>query len=79
MKTQQAIDHAGSARALADLLGITPSAISQWGEDVPESRYWQMQVLRPDWFKTSQDTWDGSERRSKDRPSSADHKARAHG
>lgn len=54
MKTQQAIDHAGSARALADLLGITPSAISQWGEDVPTPRTWQLRVLRPDWFKDSE-------------------------
>lgn len=53
MKTQQAIEHAGSARLLADLLGITPSAISQWGDDLPESRCWQLKVLRPDWFTES--------------------------
>lgn len=50
MKTQQAIAHAGSARALADLLEITPSAISQWGDEVPESRCWQLKVLKPAWF-----------------------------
>lgn len=50
MKTEQAIEHAGSARALADLLGITPSAISQWGDEVPEARYWQLRVLHPEWF-----------------------------
>lgn len=51
MKTQQAIEKAGSSKALADLLGITPSAISQWGDDLPEARVWQLRVLRPDWFE----------------------------
>lgn len=55
MKTQQAIAHAGSARALADLLEITPSAISQWGDEVPESRCWQLRVLKPEWFASPGD------------------------
>lgn len=50
MKTVQAIKQAGSASALADLLGITPSAVSQWGEQVPNGRVWQLRVLRPEWF-----------------------------
>lgn len=50
MKTEKAIDHAGSPKALADLLGITPSAISQWGEDVPQAREWQLRVMKPEWF-----------------------------
>ena len=50
MKTQDAIDRMGSAKALGDLLEITASAISQWGEDVPETRVWQLRVLRPEWF-----------------------------
>lgn len=50
MKTAKAIEHAGSPKALADLLGITQSAISQWGEDVPEARVWQLRVLKPEWF-----------------------------
>ncbi len=50
MKTQDAINLAGNAKALADLLDITSSAISQWDEDVPEGRRWQLQVLRPQWF-----------------------------
>lgn len=53
MKTKQAISLAGgTTKALADLLGITSGAISQWGDDVPESRIWQLRVLRPDWFQT---------------------------
>jgi hypothetical protein len=51
MKTETAIAHAGSPKALAELLGITPSAISQWGEDMPEGRMWQLRVLRPEWFE----------------------------
>ncbi len=51
MKTQHAIDLAGSAKALADTLEITPSAVSQWGEEVPNSRVWQLKVLRPEWFE----------------------------
>ena len=50
MKTQQAINLAGNAASLAKLLGITPSAITQWGENVPEKRVWQMRLLKPGWF-----------------------------
>lgn len=51
MKTATAIKHAGSTKSLAELLDITPSAISQWGEDMPQPRVWQLQVLKPEWFK----------------------------
>lgn len=54
MKTEDAIEHAGSAKALAELLGITPSAISQWGEEVPQPRVWQLMVLRPQWFPATE-------------------------
>ena len=30
---------------------ITPSAISQWGENVPKAREWQLRAIRPEWFK----------------------------
>lgn len=50
MKTAEAIKHAGSTKSLAELLEITPSAISQWGEDMPQPRVWQLKVLRPEWF-----------------------------
>lgn len=51
MKTQHAIRQAGAPKALADLLGITPSAISQWGDDVPQAREWQLRLLKPEWFE----------------------------
>lgn len=60
MKTAKAIELAGMElsgdqqkhghKALADLLGITQSAISQWKDDVPKPREWQLRVLRPHWF-----------------------------
>lgn len=50
MNAQTAIDLAGGATALAELLDITPSAISQWGDKVPDARVWQLRVLRPAWF-----------------------------
>lgn len=54
MKTEKATEHAGSQKALAELLGITPSAVSQWGDEVPESRVWQLRVLRPQWFEADE-------------------------
>jgi len=40
-----AIAWAGSQSALADRLGVTPSAVSQWGEELPEGRVWQLAML----------------------------------
>jgi DNA-binding transcriptional regulator YdaS (Cro superfamily) len=51
MDTQQAIEKAGSAVALAKLLGITRQAISQWGDKVPQARLWQLKALKPSWFR----------------------------
>ena len=55
MKTQQAIALAGTATKLASLLEITSGAVSQWGEDVPQGRVWQLRVLRPHWFELGQE------------------------
>ena len=55
MKTQEAIDKAGGTSALAALLAITPSAVSQWGEDVPKAREWQLRVVKPEWFAAAGD------------------------
>jgi DNA-binding transcriptional regulator YdaS (Cro superfamily) len=51
MDTQQAIEKAGSAMALAKLLGITRQAISQWGKELPQARLWQLKALKPSWFR----------------------------
>ena len=45
MRTQEAIDHFKTSKALADALGVKPSAISQWGEVPPLPRQYQIQVL----------------------------------
>jgi hypothetical protein len=50
MDKSQAIEKAGNATALARLLGITRQAIYQWGDELPIQRYWQLKVLRPEWF-----------------------------
>lgn len=45
MKTKDAIDAFGSASALARELCITRAAISQWGDQVPELRAYQIRDL----------------------------------
>lgn len=50
MKTQDAIDLAGSRSALARILGLTPSAITQWGDEIPKLRVYELRELRPEWF-----------------------------
>jgi len=45
MKTSDAIRLVGSRQALADALGITRQAISQWGETVPRLREFELRDL----------------------------------
>jgi DNA-binding transcriptional regulator YdaS (Cro superfamily) len=45
MKKADAIDFFGSQNNLAKELGITHSAISQWGEDVPPLRAFEIARL----------------------------------
>lgn len=51
MNKTQAIEKAGGLRALARLLDITPSAVAQWGDALPQARVWQLKVIQPTWFK----------------------------
>jgi len=51
MEKQTAIRLAGSQVKLAAILGISQSAIAQWGQDVPMMRIYQLKTLRPKWFK----------------------------
>jgi hypothetical protein len=60
MKTEKAIHLAGGTTALASLLGITPGAVSQWGEEIPDGREWQLRVIQPEWFGTAGDDQDPS-------------------
>ena len=50
MKKRKALELAGSGKALAELLGVSQSAVSQWSEELPQQRVWQLKVLRPEWF-----------------------------
>lgn len=45
MKTEDAAKWFGGKRKMADALGISPSAVTQWGDTVPEVRQYQIQVL----------------------------------
>lgn len=53
MKTRDAITLARTATNLASLLGITASAVSQWPDEVPPLRVYQLRVLKPEWFDAS--------------------------
>jgi DNA-binding transcriptional regulator YdaS (Cro superfamily) len=44
MKTQDAIEHFGGLKKLADLLGIWPQVIYQWGEYPPPGRQYELEV-----------------------------------
>lgn len=54
MTTQEAADHFGSRVKLADALGITPAAITCWGEYPPITRQYQIQVLSGGALKAEQ-------------------------
>ncbi|WP_434939171.1 Cro/CI family transcriptional regulator [Shewanella sp. HL-SH8] len=45
MKTKDAISHFGSKSQLAKVLGVSKGAISQWPDDVPELRAYQIERL----------------------------------
>lgn len=51
MKTVDVIKYFGSAAALARALNCNRSAVSQWGEDVPLARQFQLQVITKDTLK----------------------------
>ena len=50
MDKKQLIEKAGNQKALAQLLGISQAAISQW-KTVPEARIWQLKAMKPEWFE----------------------------
>jgi hypothetical protein len=45
MKTRDAANYFGSKKKLAEALGIQPSAVTMWGEVIPISRQYQIQIL----------------------------------
>lgn len=54
MTKQEAIDHYGGVRSLADALGISPPAIYQW-RDVPAIRQVQLQRITRGALKANAD------------------------
>lgn len=45
MKTTDAVKHFNSKSKLARALGINPASVSQWGDDVPDLRAYQIERL----------------------------------
>lgn len=45
MTKSQAITHFGSISTLAKALGTTYEAVRQWGDEVPELRQYQIEVI----------------------------------
>lgn len=54
MRTKEAIEHYRTAAELARVLGVMPSAISQWGEYPPIGRQYQIQALTKNKLKATQ-------------------------
>ena len=46
---------AAGPSAVARILGITPSAVSQWPDPIPESRLFELRGRRPDLFAPAAD------------------------
>jgi DNA-binding transcriptional regulator YdaS (Cro superfamily) len=53
MKKQDAIDYFGSAANLARELGISKASISQWGDDIPKLRAFELEQLTKGKLKTN--------------------------
>ncbi|NYZ69351.1 Cro/Cl family transcriptional regulator [Endozoicomonas sp. SM1973] len=45
MTVEQAVSYFGSKTKLANFLGLNKSSITHWGNTVPSSRAYQLQVL----------------------------------
>ncbi|HBO3136752.1 TPA: helix-turn-helix domain-containing protein [Pseudomonas aeruginosa] len=54
MNMNEAIQHFGSKKKLAEALGIRPSAVTQWGESIPVGRQYQIQVISKNKLKADQ-------------------------
>lgn len=65
MRKEDAIRYFGNATKLARALGISKQAISKWGDDVPEGRDYQIEVLTGGALRAPRRTFDeGADRRT---------------
>ncbi len=55
MKKKDVIAHFGSVGAVADALKIKGAAVSQWGEDVPVRRAYELEKLTDGALKVAQE------------------------
>lgn len=53
MKTSDVVAYFGSKKKVADALGVGKSAITNWGENVPESRQYQIELITNGALKSS--------------------------
>ena len=52
MTKSEAIAKAKTARELARILGVTPSAVSQWPDgELPELHNYRLKDRKPHWFR----------------------------
>jgi hypothetical protein len=56
MKTTDAITHFKTATKLANLLGVTKQAISNWGVYPPIGKQYQMQIMTKGKLKATEPT-----------------------
>jgi hypothetical protein len=50
----EVLEHFGGITGLANALGVTTQAISQWEEEIPEGRAYQIEVLSKGKYKAAQ-------------------------
>ncbi len=55
MKTQEAVDYFKNRKALADVLGVWPQVIYQWGEYPPMARQYEIEVKTNGKLKADQE------------------------
>lgn len=52
MKTEEAINLAGSVKELAKILNVSLAAVYQWSDTVPHRRLLELRLLKPEWFES---------------------------
>lgn len=45
MKTSEVIEHYGSKAAIAQALGISKASVTNWGDEPPAGRQYQLQIM----------------------------------